>query len=378
MNVISAWFRRHLQDPQVVILALLLAIGFTVIILFGRSLAPVIGAIVIAYLLEGVVSAFERHHVPRLAAVIIVFVVFFAVLVYSLFGFLPLLSRQITQFFQELPTMIVQGQQLLLQLPERYPEIVSEGLVRDLIAAIRQQVGAWGQQVLSHSLSYLPDLITLMVYLILVPMLVFFFLKDKDRLLTWMTGFMPRERRLAVQVWHQMNEQIGNYVRGKFLEILIVGAASYVVFTLMGLSYAALLGVLVGLSVIVPYIGAISVTVPVAMVGYFQWGWSSEFAWLVVVYTVIQVVDGNVLVPLIFSEVVNLHFVAIILALLVFGDLWGFWGVFFAIPLATLVQAVITAWPRASQGGSSDAAETPPSALPETRQEPPLPASEQP
>jgi putative permease len=179
-----------------------------------------------------------------------------------------------------------------------------------------------------------------------------------------MAGFLPKERRLAMQVWHQMNEQIGNYVRGKFLEILIVGAVAYVVFTLMGLSYAALLGVLVGLSVIVPYIGAIAVTVPVAMVGYFQWGWSSEFAWLVVVYTVIQVVDGNVLVPLIFSEVVNLHFVAIILALLVFGDLWGFWGVFFAIPLATLVQAVITAWPRASQG-ASDAAELPPAVLPE-------------
>lgn len=376
MNVISAWFRRHLQDPQVVILALLLGIGFAVIILFGRSLAPVIGAIVIAYLLEGVVSAFERHRVPRLAAVTIVFVVFFAVLVYSLFGFLPLLSRQITQFFQELPTMIVQGQQVVLQLPERYPEVVSEALVRDLIAAIRQQVGAWGQEVLSHSLSYLPDLITLMVYLVLVPMLVFFFLKDKDRLLTWVTGFLPKERRLAVQVWHQMNEQIGNYVRGKFLEILIVGVASYVVFTLMGLSYAALLGVLVGLSVIVPYIGAISVTVPVAMVGYFQWGWSSEFAWLVAVYTVIQVIDGNILVPLIFSEVVNLHFVAIILALLVFGDLWGFWGVFFAIPLATLVQAVITAWPRASQG-ASDAAEPSPTALPEARPEPPLTASEQ-
>jgi putative permease len=350
MNVISAWFKRYLSDPQVVILGLLLAVGFATIMLLGRTLAPVIAGIVIAYLLEGVIGFLERYRIPRLPAVTIVFSVFFACLVYSLFGLLPLLSGQITQFFQELPNMIVKGQQLLLRLPELYPETVSEALVREIITAIRNQVAAWGQEVLSHSLAFIPDLITLLVYVILVPMLVFFFLKDKDAILEWIAMFLPHERRLAAQVWKEMNEQIGNYVRGKFLEILIVALGSYVVFALMGLNYAVLLGALVGLSTIVPYIGAISVTIPVAMVAYFQWGWSAGFAYSVLAYTIIQVVDGNLLVPLIFSEVVNLHFVAIILALLVFGDMWGFWGIFFAIPLATLVQAVITAWPRATHG----------------------------
>jgi putative permease len=65
-----------------------------------------------------------------------------------------------------------------------------------------------------------------------------------------------------------------------------------------------------------------------------------------IAYAIIQALDGNLLVPLMFSEVVNLHPVAIILAILVFGGLWGFWGIFFAIPLATLVKAVINAWPR--------------------------------
>jgi putative permease len=67
-----------------------------------------------------------------------------------------------------------------------------------------------------------------------------------------------------------------------------------------------------------------------------------------VVYTVIQTLDGNVLVPLLFSEAVNLHPVAIICAVLLFGGLWGFWGVFFAIPLATLFKAVLDAWPKAA------------------------------
>ena len=139
---------------------------------------------------------------------------------------------------------------------------------------------------------------------------------------------------------------MGNYVRGKFLEIVVVWVVTFVAFAAMGLQFAMLLALMVGLSVIVPYIGAVVVTVPVALVAFFQWGWSSEFLWLMGVYLIIQGLDGNLLVPLLFSEVVDLHPIAIIVAVLVFSGLWGFWGVFFAIPLATVVQSILKAWPR--------------------------------
>ena len=135
-------------------------------------------------------------------------------------------------------------------------------------------------------------------------------------------------------------------MRGKFWEIIIVWSATFITFTLMKLQFAMLLGLMVGLSVIIPYIGAVVVTVPVALVAFFQWGWGSDFMYLMIAYAIIQAIDGNVLVPLLFSEVVDLHPIAIIVAVLVFGGLWGFWGVFFAIPLATVVQAVLKAWPR--------------------------------
>ena len=163
------------------------------------------------------------------------------------------------------------------------------------------------------------------------------------------SGVLPGERGLADLVWIEVDRQIGNYVRGKFWEIIIVWAASLLAFSFFGLQYAMLLAVLVGLSVVVPYVGATVVTFPVLLVAWFQWGWSSDFIYLGITYLVIQAIDGNVLVPLLFSEVVNLHPVAIIVAILVFGGLWGFWGVFFAIPLGTLVKAVLTAWPRAQK-----------------------------
>ncbi len=251
--------------------------------------------------------------------------------------------------------MVGRGQDLLLTLPERYPQVFSEAQVRDLIAAIRAETIALGQQVVSLSLASVVGIITWIVYLFLVPLMVFFFMKDKNRIIGWMTGFLPKDRKLLTDVWHDVDDQIGNYVRGKFVEIIIVWIVTYVTFAILGLQFSLLLGVIVGLSVLIPYIGAIAVTIPVAIVAYFQWGFNVDFAWVLVAYTIIQMLDGNVLVPLLFSEAVNLHPVAIIAAILIFGGLWGFWGIFFAIPLATLVHAVLKAWPKADQIKPPDA-----------------------
>ena len=163
---------------------------------------------------------------------------------------------------------------------------------------------------------------------------------------SWISGYLPQERTLVNRVWTESEAQIANYVRGKVMEILIVGSVTYVTFTILGLDYSALLATIVGFSVLVPYIGAAVATIPVALVAFFQFGWGWDFGQVVIAYAIIQALDGNLLVPLMFSEVVNLHAVAIILAILLFGGLWGFWGIFFAIPLATLFKAVLYAWPR--------------------------------
>ncbi len=345
MNLVAGWFRRTFSDPQVVALILALIAGFAVILFFGDMLAPVLASLVIAYLLEGVVGILERYHLPRLLAVCIVFIAFMLFVVLIIFGVLPLASSQLTDLVQQLPYMLSSGQKSLMRLPELYPDLITVEQIIKLITVMKNEVALAGQKILSTSAASVVGLITLLVYLILVPLLVFFFMKDKKLISRWFLRFFPKDRGIADQVWIDVDMQIANYVRGKFWEVLIVGSVSYVTFTLFGLNYALLLGVLVGLSVIIPYIGAAVVTLPVLLVAWFQWGWGGAFGGLAVAYFVIQALDGNVLVPLLFSEVVNLHPVAIIVSILVFGGLWGFWGVFFAIPLGTLVKAVLTAWP---------------------------------
>lgn len=356
LDVFKNWYQRNFSDPQAVILAVFLVAGLLIVIYLGRMLAPILTAIVLAYMLEAVVALLERHNVPRLFSVIIVFLLFLLTVLLLFLLIVPVLSQQFTQLITELPKQMDKGQQQLMRLPEMYPQAFTESQVNEIMSEIRKQITNFGQAFLSFSLASIPVLFALVIYLILVPLLMFFFLKDKALIVNWLKKYLPRERGLAAMVWHEMDQQIGNYVRGKFVEIFIVGGVTYVTFLIMGINYALLLSVLVGLSVIIPYIGAAAVTIPVALIAYFQWGWGPDFIWLLVAYGIIQALDGNLLVPVLFSEAVNLHPVAIIVAVLVFGGLWGLWGVFFAIPLATLVKAVLNAWPSLQPADKADTA----------------------
>jgi len=346
MNLIRLWWQRYFSDPQALILLFLLVGSLLIVLTMGDMLAPVFASIVIAYLLEGLVRRLMHFNCGRLMASVISFIFFMVFYLLMLFWLLPLLSTQVTQLLQETPSMISAGQKSLLALPAKYPALITENQIRELAVIIRSEIGGTAQYVLTRTLASVPGLLAMIVYLFLVPLLIFFFLKDKELIADWISGFLPKQRRLATTVWTEVNSQIAKYVRGKAWEIIVVWSVTYVTFAFFGLQYAMLLSVLVGLSVIVPYIGAVVVTVPVMLIAFFQWGWGPQTGWLIVSYGIIQALDGNLLVPLLFSEVVNLHPIAIIIAVLVFGGFWGFWGVFFAIPLATVVQVLLKVWPR--------------------------------
>ncbi len=358
IDIFRRWFHTWFADEEAVYLFVVLLGGLLVVVFFGKMLAPVLTALVLAYLMQGVVTTLQNRGLNHFLSVLAVFLLFLGGLVAVLGIMLPMVWRQTANLVREqLPYILSNGETWLRQLPERYPQVVSADQMEQLVTLLRQEVAEAGQSILSLSLASIPGVLNVLLFLVLVPVLVFFFLKDKDALSGWVQGFLPRRHQLLARVWHEMDEQIANYVRGKALEILIVGAGAFFIFLWLGLNYVLLLAVMVGLSVIVPYVGATVVTVPVAVVGWVQFGWSSEFAMVMAAYGAIQFIDGNILVPLLFSEVVNLHPVAIIVAILFFGGLWGLWGVFFAIPLATLLKAVLHAWPRHETGGEQEGEE---------------------
>jgi putative permease len=346
LTVFKGWMDRYFSDEEALILLLMLICSLLVILLLGGVLTPLFASIVFAYLLHGLQDRLEERGMPHIAAVFLMFLAFFGISTAIIFIVFPAVWHQLVLLFNELPSMVAKGQTLLMALPERYPAVFTEIQIQNWIVAAQNEVGQIGQVIVSFSVSRLPNVMALIIYLVLVPILVFFFLKDGRQMVVWFSSILPVKRPLMNRVSKEMDEQISNYVRGKVVEIFIAGVVTYIAFAILDLNYAALLAILVGLSVVIPYIGAAVVTVPVAIIAYFQWGGGTDFFYLMMAYGIIQALDGNVLVPLLFSEAVNLHPVAIILAVLVFGGMWGLWGVFFAIPLATLAKAVVTAWPR--------------------------------
>ena len=357
-SYLSRWYQARFSDPQALTLLFIL-LGIALTIYFaGGLLMPLLVALVLAFLLEWPVAQMARVGISRTAAASLVLILFIGLMILLSFGLIPSIWRQGAALLTDLPTMLDKGIILLQEQAQQYPQFISTDQLDTMVSELKKLLDTQHLlDIAKQLLGYSASLLVLMVYAILVPLLVFFFLKDKDELIRGSKRFFPSNRDLARKVWFEMNQQIFNYIRGKVIEIVIVGVVSYVFFALMDLRYAALLGVLTGLSVLIPYVGATLVTLPIALVAFFQWGVSPEFGYLMLGYGIIQALDGNLLVPLLFSDAVDLHPVIIIAAVLVFGGRWGVWGVFFAIPLASLVKAVLNAWPNAEADAAKAALE---------------------
>ncbi len=337
------WLLRKLAaDRQLTMLMASLLAIFLLLTLLGNVLAPLFVAVALAYVLEGVVALLCSCRIPRLLAITLVGVGCMVIVLFSLLALLPLLSEQVGRLVAHVPEYIASTRESLRSLQTNYASWIAPSSLQQLIAIGAGKMQEWGARLLSFSIASIPGMITLLVYAVLVPVLVFFLLKDKEMITAWSQQFLPRERTLLTRVWHELDVQIGNYIRGRFWESLAVGMTMWLLFAWMGHQYALLLAVLTAISVWIPFVGAAVVALPVLLLSFFQWGWSESTLYALGAYALVQLLDANIVIPWLFSEMVNLHPVAIIVAVLLFGSLGGLLGVFLAIPLAALVQSVLT------------------------------------
>lgn len=346
ISVLSEWSKRTFSDPELSTLLLTLVFSTVFVVFMGDILAPVFASVIIAYVLEGGVDFLCHKGVPRSLALGIVFLLGVGAFIFFIVGFFPLLWHEVSSFVSALPGLSISFKAWLLTLPERYPEVVSLAFVNQVADLLQTDLAQFGRLFLSVTLDMVPGVLGIVIYMVLVPLLVFFLLKDAPLLLVWFSDYFPKRRRLVNQVWTEVDGQLSRYIRGKLIEIILVSVVTALVFILFDFDYAILLGFLVGVSTLIPYVGAIVVTVPVVILSIVQFGLTPKLGYLLLTYGLIHLLDGQVLVPLLFSEALSLHPLAIFLAILVFGGIGGFWGIFFAIPLATLVKAILNAWPR--------------------------------
>jgi len=337
--------KKIFSNEETIVFSFVLLIFFIVISFFGSVLTPFIISIIVAYLLVGMQKKIQSYNISEKISLVITFSIFIVTGAALVIWLVPLLYTQLQAFVIDVPNLINNFRDFISELPSKFPDLVSSDQITIFFQAVSEEVSALAQNIVKTSISSIQSAITVLLYIILFPILVYFFLFDRKNIIDGFLKVIPGKREMFTSIWTEMDIQLSNYVRGKTIEIFIVGIAAAIIFSSLGLRYSALLSVLVGLSVIIPYVGAFLVTIPVVVIGLLQFGLGTQFTILISLYLLLQALDGNLLVPIIFSETVKLHPVIIILAVFIFGSIFGFWGVFFSITIATFIKAVWNAWP---------------------------------
>ena len=348
LNYLKQWYEENFTDPNQVSLALIVIFSVLITYILVQTISPILVAVVLSYMLEGLVqNLMKTAHIVRNISVILVFFIFLILSVITLFMLIPLLLDQLTLFVKSLPEIFDKSKNLILGMYDQN-EYIPKDYIDSIFLGLQGETSKLGNSIFAFSLASAGGLFAIIVYTILVPIMIFFMLFDKEAINGWISKFLPKKLELTQKAYSELNLKIGNYIRCKFIEIIIVWVASFILFISLGLNYSLLLSFLCGISVIIPYVGMIAVTIPIVLVAYFQWGIASDFWYIVIGHLLIQAIDGNVVVPILFSDAVNIHPFAILLSILFFGSVWGIWGVFFAIPLAVLINTILNVWPRAT------------------------------
>lgn len=319
------------------LLLLLCAFGVLWLLqVWAEVMTPLVVALVLSYLLNPIVQWHGLRRVPRALTVSLVVGALVCMTAGLLLGVWPEVWRQAQAFIAALPSMVVQGQAYVAKLPELFPGLIHAEQIERLMQSLELQLLRVFDDLLAVSLSGVRGIFQWLAFAIIVPMMVFFLLKDQQQLLSAFADLQPQYRLRWLAIWQALDQQWLGYLRGKILECALMIVTSYLLFLWFELPYALLLAVLVGVSVFAPYIGIAVVSVPVVLVSVSQLGVTGSGAHLLTGYVILQLLDAYLLVPLLFATLVNVGPFYILLSILVFGSLAGFWGVLLAIPLASL------------------------------------------
>ena len=321
---INKLFKRIFNNEETVIFSLVIVFVLILFSLFAAILTPFIISVVVAYLLVGLQKKIQSYNISESLSAIFAFSIFIIVGAAMFMWLIPLIYVQLQSFVLDLPRLFDEFMNFMTTLSVTFPDLVNSDQISLFFQSVSSELSSITQNLVKSSIAGIQSTISVLLYIILFPILVYFFFFDRKNIINGLTKIIPGDRTMLSKVWSEMDVQLSNYVRGKALEIIIVGLLAAILFYSFGLKYAALLAFLVGISALIPYVGAFLVTIPIVVIGLLQFGLSSQFYLLVGLYILLQFVDGNILVPIIFSEAVKLHPLVIIFAVFLFGSMFGF------------------------------------------------------
>lgn len=312
-----------------------------ILTMLAAVLTPLIISFILFYLLSPIVNFIEKKGVPRLIAIIGLYILFLGLIVLLLVWLVPILQEQLEDLINTLPSLFDQAQDFATNLANNFLTTDSQ---RDGF----QQVLDYFSNIETNFINYLSDgfsgigsvissVTNVVLILFMVPIILFFLLKDGSMFLKgFMSKIPPKNRKDAASILAAVDSQVGDYVKGQILIAIINGVMMFIGFSIIGLNYSGVLAVTGGILSFIPYLGPTLTFLPAIFIAL-----GSSFFMvvkLIIVWVVVQFVEGNLVEPNVMGRRLNVHPVSIIFILLIMGELLGLIGMLIGVPLYAILR----------------------------------------
>ena len=310
---------------------------FLLIWALGDVLLPFIVGGAIAYFLDPVADRLERLGLSRIAATALISLAALLLVILLVLAVIPTLAAQLTALVNSAPDSAKKLQSFLL---ERFPDLAdSTSTIRQTLAkigaVIQERWAVLAESVLSSALG----LISIVLFIVVVPVVAFYLLLDWDDMVAKIDGMLPLDhaptvRRLA----REIDAVLAGFVRGQVSVCLALGTFYAVALMAAGLQFGLIIGVIAGAITFIPYIGSlVGGTLAIGLALFQFWGDWLQIGIIAAIFAVGQFVEGNILTPRLVGKSVGLHPVWLLFALSAFGTVFGFVGMLIAVPVAASI-----------------------------------------
>lgn len=321
---------------------MLLALGLGLVLwLLGDIVLPFVVGAGLAYAFNPPVEALVRRGLPRGLAVALVAGLVLGGIVVALVALIPAMIAQMTALVEAAPAVFAA---LSARLIAAFPDLTLDS---EALRAMLERVGAWAQEqggaVANRLLTSARSLVSVVLFLVVVPVVTVYLLLDWPRMLAAIDGLVPRPNAPTVRsLAHQIDRAVAAYVRGMGAVCLVMAAYYGLGFMLAGLQFGLLVGALAGLLTFIPYVGAVvGGVLAIGLAAWQFWGDWLPFALVLGVFLAGQTVESNIVTPRIVGQAVGLHPVWLLFALSVMGALFGLVGMLVAVPLAAAAGVLV-------------------------------------
>lgn len=298
--------------------------------------APFVIALIISYVLNPIVKLLGERKVPRTAAVLLIYAVFLTSLAVILANMIPMFMNQLQELGEHLPELTLHTQQIMNSWDTSFlPNGVRMGM-NNWFYQFEQKLAAG----ISDFMNNIGATIGVIFNAFIIPFLIFYMLKDFEVIERMIITYLPHTRRKSiVLLMKEIDEALGSYIRGQLLVCVIIGTFAYIGYMIIGMPYALLLASVVALCNIIPYLGPFLGAAPAVLM-------ASAISWrmvlmVIVVNTICQLLESNVISPQVVGRTLHLHPMFIIFALLVGGEVAGIPGLILAVPCFAVLKVVI-------------------------------------